>query len=140
MDAIQGAVLAVKMNYIEAWTDARREIAAAYDDRLRTLACQKPSSPAHSRHVYHVYAICHTDRNGAIAALQKAGIGVGIHYPVPVHLQKAYASLGYREGDLPTTELLANRFLSLPIYAELAPERISEVALELEKIAQVEEV
>jgi dTDP-4-amino-4,6-dideoxygalactose transaminase len=66
--------------------------------------------------------------------LQQAGIGVGIHYPVPVHLQKAYADLGYRAGDLPVTEGLANRFLSLPIYPELRPEHVAEVVAQLKKV------
>ena len=70
--------------------------------------------------------------------LQADGVGIGIHYPVPVHLQKAYASLGYRPGNFPVTETLANRFLSLPIYAELRPEQVSEVVLKLEKVCRFE--
>ena len=73
-----------------------------------------------------------------LSALQEAGIGVGIHYPVPVHLQKAYASLGYCAGDFPITERLANQFLSLPIYAELRPEQVSEVVMELESAVLAE--
>jgi dTDP-4-amino-4,6-dideoxygalactose transaminase len=70
--------------------------------------------------------------------LQEAGIGVGIHYPVPVHMQKAYANLGYRAGDFPVTERLATQFLSLPIYSELLPEQLAEVVDQLEKIQLVE--
>ncbi len=121
MDGIQGAVLNVKMNYIEAWTEARRSVAAQYDRLLEKHRCERPVPPAHSRHVYHVYAVRLAQRDDAQKALQAAGIGTGIHYPVPVHLQKAYANLGYGAGDFPVTELLANQFLSLPIYAELAP-------------------
>ena len=73
-------------------------------------------------------------RDEAQKTLQAAGVGTGIHYPVPVHLQKAYAGLGYGAGDFPVTELLANQFLSVPIYAELAPQQVSEVVTELEKI------
>ena len=77
-------------------------------------------------------------RDEVLRALQEAGIGVGIHYPVPVHLQKAYANLGYRAGDFPVTEQLAEQFLSLPIYPELRPEQVSEVVTQLEKVEFVE--
>ena len=77
-------------------------------------------------------------RDRALRALQGSGIGAGIHYPVPVHLQKAYASLGYRPGDFPVTEKLADQFLSLPIYPELRPEQVAEVVGQLKKVAFVE--
>jgi dTDP-4-amino-4,6-dideoxygalactose transaminase len=83
--------------------------------------------------VYHVYAIELSHRDDVQKALHSVGIGTGIHYPVPVHLQKAYAHLKYTPGDFPITEALADRFLSLPIYAELRPEQIAEVILALEK-------
>jgi dTDP-4-amino-4,6-dideoxygalactose transaminase len=134
MDGIQGAVLNVKMNYIEAWTEARRSIASSYDHLLEKCRCRRPAPPPHCRHVYHVYAVGLARRDEAQKALQAAGIGIGIHYPVPVHLQKAYASLGYGAGDFPITELLAKQFLSVPIYAELRPEQVSEVVMELEKV------
>jgi dTDP-4-amino-4,6-dideoxygalactose transaminase len=134
MDGIQGAVLNVKMNYIEAWTEARRSAASCYEHLLEKHRCRRPAPPPHSRHVYHVYAVGLAQRDEAHQAMQAAGIGVGIHYPVPVHLQKAYAGLGYRAGDFPITELLANQFLSVPIYAELRPEQVSEVVMELEKV------
>jgi dTDP-4-amino-4,6-dideoxygalactose transaminase len=133
MDGIQGAVLNVKMNYIEAWTEARRSSASHYDRLLEKHRCQRPAPPLHSRHVYHVYAVGLAQRDEALKALQAAGIGVGIHYPVPVHLQKAYSGLGYGREDFPVTEQLANQFLSLPIYAELRPEQVCEVVQELEK-------
>jgi dTDP-4-amino-4,6-dideoxygalactose transaminase len=138
MDGIQGAVLNVKMNYIEAWTEARRSAAAHYDRLLEKHRCGRPMPPAHCRHVYHVYAIRLEQRDEVQKALQAAGVGTGIHYPVPVHLQKAYANLGYGVGDFPVTELLANQFLSVPIYAELAPEQVSAVVTELENIFLVE--
>jgi dTDP-4-amino-4,6-dideoxygalactose transaminase len=138
MDGIQGAVLNVKMNYIEGWTDARRAVAEYYDQLLARHQCRRPSPPSHIRHVYHVYAIGLEQRDDALKALQAAGIGVGIHYPVPVHLQKAYADLGYGPGDFPVTELLAKQFLSLPIYAELQPKQVSLVVMNLEKFLLVE--
>ncbi len=138
MDGIQGAVLNVKMNYIEPWTEARRSVAAQYDRLLAMLPIARPQPPAHSRHVYHVYALGLPRRDEMLTALQEAGIGVGIHYPVPVHLQKAYANLGYRAGDFPVTERLANQFLSLPIYPELRSEQVNEVAEQLERVGVVE--
>jgi dTDP-4-amino-4,6-dideoxygalactose transaminase len=140
MDGIQGAVLNVKMEYIESWTEARRSVAMEYDRLLAKLPFERPRPPADSRHVYHVYAICLPRRDEALKALQDAGIGAGIHYPVPVHLQKAYANLGYRAGDLPVTEGLANQFLSLPIYPELRPKQVAEVVAQLEQAAAVEAV
>jgi dTDP-4-amino-4,6-dideoxygalactose transaminase len=138
MDGIQGAILNVKMNYIEAWTEARRSIASQYDRLLEGHPYRRPAPPPYSRHVYHVYAIELARRDDVQAALQAAGVGTGIHYPVPVHLQKAYASLGYGPGDFPVTETLANRFLSLPIYPELLLAQVSMVVSELEKVALIE--
>jgi dTDP-4-amino-4,6-dideoxygalactose transaminase len=133
MDGIQGAILNVKMNYIEAWTEGRRAVAVHYDQLLQKLPCRRPSSPADRRHVYHVYALTLARRSEAQTALQAAGIGVGIHYPVPVHLQKAYADIGRGVGSLPVTEALSKQCLSLPIYAELKPKQVDAVAAELEK-------
>lgn len=138
MDGIQGAILNVKMNYIEAWTDARRNIAAQYDRLLEKHGCGRPRPPAHSRHVYHVYAVTLEGRDRAHRAFEAAGIGTGIHYPVPVHLQKAYANLGYRAGDFPVAETLAKQFLSLPIYAELRPEQVGIVVQEFGKFMFME--
>ena len=137
MDGIQGAVLNVKMNYIEDWTEARRSVAAYYDQLLANHRWRRPAPPVHSRHVYHVYAVALPERDEAQCALQASGIGSGIHYPVPVHLQKAYASPEYGAGSLPVTELLANQFLSLPIYAELRREGVAEVVIALEQAALV---
>jgi dTDP-4-amino-4,6-dideoxygalactose transaminase len=138
MDGIQGAVLNVKMNHIEAWTEARRSIAAHYDRLLAKFPLARPQPPAHSRHVYHVYAVRLPQRDAVLNSLQQAGIGVGIHYPVPVHLQKAYAALGYGAGDFPVTERLAQEFLSLPIYPELRLEQAAEVVRQLENATSAE--
>jgi dTDP-4-amino-4,6-dideoxygalactose transaminase len=138
MDGIQGAILNVKMKYIEAWTEARRAVADQYDRLLANTSCGRPTTPPDRRHVYHVYAVTLAGRDDALRSLQAAGIGVGIHYPIPVHLQKAYAGLGYRVGDFPITETLARTFLSLPIYAELEHEQIASIASGLEKVLMME--
>ena len=137
MDGVQGAVLNVKMAYIESWTKARQAVASHYDRLLARPQFKRPAPPPHCRHVYHVYAVEVERRDQVQKALSAAGIGTGIHYPVPVHLQKAYGGLGYGRGDFPVTEAIANRFLSLPIYAELQPEQVANVVLELENAALV---
>lgn len=138
MDGIQGAVLNVKMNYIESWTEARRAVAAHYDRLLAPSPVLRPRPPSHSRHVYHVYAVGLPRRDETLMMLHEAGVGAGIHYPVPVHLQKAYAGLGFNVGDFPVTEALAGRFLSLPIYPELELAQVAEVVSALNKITLVE--
>jgi dTDP-4-amino-4,6-dideoxygalactose transaminase len=139
MDGIQGAILNVKMNYIEAWTEARRTVASHYDRLLASSSRYKrPAPPRHCRHVYHVYAVELSDRDDVQTALSDAGIGTGIHYPVPVHLQKAYRDLGYGRGDFPVTESLADGFLSLPIYPELGPDQVTKIVRMLEKASPVE--
>jgi dTDP-4-amino-4,6-dideoxygalactose transaminase len=137
MDGIQGAVLNVKMEYIEAWTEARRAVAARYDRLLERGGHQRPAPPAHCRHVFHVYAVLVRERDAVQKALAAAGIGTGIHYPIPVHLQKAYADLGYRHGDLPITEAIADQFLSLPIYAEVAADQVEEVVAALGRAVDI---
>jgi len=132
MDAIQGAVLNVKMQHIENWTEARRTIAADYDGLLANGPVRFPRPPRHSRHVYHVYAIRVPNRDRVQAALHSAGINTAIHYPIPVHLQDAYVPLGYRRGDLPVTEVVADEFLSLPIYPELKRDQVAQVVTELD--------
>jgi dTDP-4-amino-4,6-dideoxygalactose transaminase len=139
MDGIQGAILNVKMNYIEAWTEARRTVASHYDRLLASSShFKRPAPPRHCRHVYHVYAIELSDRDDVQKALSEAGIGTGIHYPVPVHLQKAYRDLGYGRCDVPVTESLADRFLSLPIYPELGSDQVAKIVRTLEEASPVE--
>jgi dTDP-4-amino-4,6-dideoxygalactose transaminase len=138
MDGIQGAVLRVKLNYIEAWTDARRAIAATYDNLLSGSAYQRPARCADSRHVYHVYAVALDHRDEVQAAMQAAGIVTGIHYPIPVHRQPAYAGMIRQPFPLPVTEALAARLLSLPIYAELGVDQITEVVRVLEQSTALE--
>lgn len=138
MDEIQSAVLNVKLDYIERWTEARRSLAERYDALLSDLPLARPRPPGYARHVYHVYAVRSERRNEALTLLRDAGIGAGIHYPVPVHLQRAYAELGYRAGDLPITEMLAKDFLSLPIYPELLPEQAGKVVATLRRGAALQ--
>ena len=126
MDAVQGAALGVKLPHLDGWNAERRRIANAYNNGLTgNLAC--PAGPFGSDHVCHVYAVRVPDRVGARAALNNAGVMTNIHYPVPVHLQPAYADLGYKKGDLPQTETLADQTLSLPIFPELGDHNLIKV-------------
>lgn len=118
MDGVQGAVLGVKLRHLPAWTARRRAIAARYDAALAGLGLGLPQA-AGAAHVYHVYALRLAGRDGLRARLAAAGVATGLHYPRPVHLQPAYADLGYRPGDFPVSEALAAETLSLPIYPEM---------------------
>jgi dTDP-4-amino-4,6-dideoxygalactose transaminase len=125
MDAIQGAVLGVKLSFLDEWNDARRRISNLYDDGL-TGEMRLPVGPFGADHACHVYAVRVTNRDQVRAMLADAGIATNIHYPVPVHLQPAYAGLGYSPGDFPVSENLARETLSLPLYPEIPD---SDVAL-----------
>ncbi|PPQ38926.1 dTDP-4-amino-4,6-dideoxygalactose transaminase [Rhodoblastus acidophilus] len=132
MDAIQGAILNVKMDHIDAWTRARRAIAGMYDKLLAPLG--RPAPPEDRRHVYHVYAVRLAQRDAMLQAFRDEGVGAGVHYPVPVHLQEAYRDPDFPAGSLPRTERLAAEFLSLPVYPELQPEQLLGVARLLKKL------
>ncbi|PKN68002.1 MAG: erythromycin biosynthesis sensory transduction protein eryC1 [Deltaproteobacteria bacterium HGW-Deltaproteobacteria-12] len=129
MDGIQGAILSVKLKYLAEWNEARRKHAAEYTRLLSSLAnVIKPAEAAGNTHVYHIYAIRVKEREKLMAFLAEKGISCNIHYPVPVHLQDAYSSLGLGPGSLPVAEKCASEYLSLPMYAELSAEQISWVA------------
>ena len=121
LDAIQAGLLLVKLKHLPAWNDRRRERAAEYG-RLFSVAgnpVRTPYEPAWSRAVYHLYVVRTSHRESLMAFLKDNGIGTGIHYPIPLHLQKAYRALGYREGDFPVAERAAAEILSLPMYPQL---------------------
>ncbi len=134
MDGIQGAVLSLKLRRLDAANAARREHARLYDELLADesrVVC--PSVASHNSHVYHIYAIRVPDRDGVLERMGERGVHCAVHYPVPIHLQKAYAFLGYGPGALPVTERCAQEFLSLPMYPELTPEQIRFVAKTLKE-------
>lgn len=125
MDAVQGAALGVKLPYLDGWNAARRRVAALYQAGL-AAGIGRPLGPIGADHVAHVYAIRVDDRETVREALAAAGVPTGLHYPVPVHLQPAYAGLG-RAGQLPVTEALARETLSLPIYPEIPDADVARV-------------
>jgi dTDP-4-amino-4,6-dideoxygalactose transaminase len=139
MEAIQAAILTVKLKHLEAWTETRRAHARRYDALLPQTGVGMPAPTFDSRHVYHVYAVRVRDRDAVQRRLALAGIATGIHYPTPVHLQPAYADIGYHRGDFPLAESLAAETLSLPMYPELLPDQVGRVAETLGAMATVEE-
>jgi dTDP-4-amino-4,6-dideoxygalactose transaminase len=128
MDSFQAAVLSVKLRHLDAWNAARIDRARHYTDLLKDSSYRLPAHISDSECVWHCYVIETPERDQVRSALQDLGIQSAVHYPVPIHLQKAYAHLGYRTGDLPVTEALCEHCLSLPIYPELSKEKISRVA------------
>jgi dTDP-4-amino-4,6-dideoxygalactose transaminase len=127
MDGIQGAILRVKLQYLEGWTESRRRIAAMYQERLGNLGLRLSQEVPGRRHVYHIFSVFHPNRDALRAHLDAAGIQTGFHYPVPVHLQKAYAGLGHSQGEFPVTEQTAREQLSLPIYPEMPDQDVERV-------------
>lgn len=128
MDALQGAILGVKLRHLEQWTDARRSHARRYQELLAKSGLRVATEVADRRHVYHIYSIFHVERDRLREELGGQGIQTGIHYPIPVHLQGAYRELGHKPGDFPVTERIAREQLSLPMFAELTNEQICRVA------------
>lgn len=137
LDAIQTGILSVKLKHLPAWNAQRQEKAAEYN---RVLAAEKelqtPYEPSWSRAVYHLYVVRTENREGLMAHLAKAGIGTGIHYPIPLHRQRAYESRGYKVGDFPVTEKVAGEIVSLPMFPNLTSEQQGRVATEVARFLQ----
>jgi dTDP-4-amino-4,6-dideoxygalactose transaminase len=118
----------VKLGHLAQWNARRRDRAAEYDRLLagnEAITC--PYEPSWSRAVYHLYVVRSADRDGLAKHLKAAGIGTGIHYPVPLHLQKAYKGMNYRETDFPVATRLAGEILSLPMFPQLSSEQQTRV-------------
>jgi dTDP-4-amino-4,6-dideoxygalactose transaminase len=141
MDTLQGAFLMIKLRRLAAWTSARQVVAAHYDRRLAAVVGLRTPPPSPSgEHVYHVYAVRLAARTQVARALADQGISTGIHYPLPVHLQPAWAELGYRRGSFPAAEAFADETLSLPIYPELTPAQVNRVCDALSKALEAPDV
>jgi dTDP-4-amino-4,6-dideoxygalactose transaminase len=138
LDAIQAGLLHVKLGHLDKWNALRRERAAEYNRLLAT--CQGsitlPYEPSWSRTVYHLYVIRTEDRDGMMIHLKNAGIGTGIHYPIPLHLQKAYIELGYKLGDFPICEKVATEIVSLPMFPQLTSEQQARAGAEALRFVQ----
>ena len=134
MEGIQGAVLGVKLKHLSSWTDARRRIARQYAIRLgRVGELGLPKEMPYAKHVYHLYVVRAPQRERLLKHLESCDIGTGLHYPVPLHMQKVFSSLGYRKGAFPVTEKLAGEILSLPIYPELTDDQLGFVCDAIER-------
>lgn len=128
LEGLQGAILRVKLRHLNRWTEIRRECAARYDALLRPAGVTIPEEMPYGRHVYHLYVIRSAQRAELMAQLNSAGIQTGIHYPIPVHLQRAHADLNYKAGDFPNSEVAANEVLSLPMHGDLTAEEVETVS------------
>jgi dTDP-4-amino-4,6-dideoxygalactose transaminase len=136
LEAIQGAVLRVKLRHLDAWTEARRAAAARYDGLFAGSDLPTPKARPEVRHVYHIYAVRTETRHAWQEALQAQGIQTAIHYPTPVHLLPAFADLGYRRGEFPHSECAASEVLSLPMFPELLPQQSETVVRAVRDLAR----
>jgi dTDP-4-amino-4,6-dideoxygalactose transaminase/predicted nucleic acid-binding protein len=129
MENIQGAILNVKLKYLELWTEKRRKNAQLYNEFLKSVEnVIIPFEMDYAKHVYHLYVIRIKNRDGLQKFLTENHVSTGYHYPVPLHLQKAYKYLGYKTGDFPVAETVCKEIISLPMYAELQSKEIEYVA------------
>ncbi len=134
LDEMQAAMLRVKLRHLPAWSERRRAIAALYDRELAGLPLGLPLERPGARAVYHLYVVRHPERDRLIAGLQERGVETLIHYPIPLHLQPAFARHGGKPGDLPVVEKGACEILSLPLYPEMGDEQVLSVARALREI------
>jgi len=128
MESIQGAVLNLKLKHLENWTNKRRSAAEKYFELLNDLEeVILPKEMEYGKHVYHLFVIRYRDRNKLQDYLNSCGVSTGLHYPVPLHLQKCFSSLGYKSSDFPVTEQLASECLSLPMFPDISDRQIEYV-------------
>lgn len=134
MDGLNAAVLSVKLKYLDDWNRDRKRIASMYTDMLSNLNFETPIVEKNSSHVYHVYQIQIKNRDYVLTKMQEKGIGVNIHYPVPLHLHKGFSFLNNKKGDFPAAEKLAENTLSLPCYPYMKDEQVEYVCKVLKSI------
>ncbi|WP_195265457.1 DegT/DnrJ/EryC1/StrS family aminotransferase [Clostridium sp. 1001275B_160808_H3] len=127
LDAIQAAILSVKLKEIDSWNAKRREIVELYDEALQNSDLVTPVAKDYNEHVYHMYILQSENREEVLTKLKEAGIATGVYYPVPLHLQKVYKDLGYKEGDMPVSEYLSHRTFAIPVYPELTKEQVEYI-------------
>jgi dTDP-4-amino-4,6-dideoxygalactose transaminase len=142
LDAIQAGILHAKLNHLAKWNAQRRERAAEYNRALAAIANYLilPYEPSWSRAVYHLYVVRIEDREGFMAHLKSSSIGTAIHYPIPLHLQSAYSSLGYVAGDYPVSEKIADRIVSLPMFPQMTDGQQARVIEEIVYFVQSRDI
>lgn len=146
MEGIQGAVLGVKLKHLNKWTDARRAVAAKYNEGLKNVSkVITPKEMAYAKHVYHLYVIQLNDgsleasnklRDNLKDYLTKQGVNVGLHYPIPLHMQECFKELGYKKGDFPNSERIAEAGLSLPMFPEMTDEQNNYVITKIKEFLE----
>jgi dTDP-4-amino-4,6-dideoxygalactose transaminase len=140
LEGIQGGVLAVKLPHLDGWNKNRRILAARYNELLAGSKVVTPKEMPYAEHVYHLYVVVVEDREALKNALNEQGIETGLHYPIPLHLQRAYENLGYKKGDFPVSEHVASHLLSIPMYAELPIEHVEHVAKTVREVLECQAV
>jgi len=140
LDSIQAGWLSVKLRHLAKWNESRRAHAHRYHELLAEAkdAVVVPVEAAWTKGVYHLYVVRVQDREAFQAALAEAGIGTGIHYPIPLHLQKAYESMNFKKGDFPVTERVAAEIVSLPMYPQMSEEQLAQVAKRVNQFASLQ--
>ena len=127
LDAIQAAILNVKIKEIDNWNTKRREVAEIYNEALKDTDLVTPVTRDYVEPVYHMYVLQSENREEVLEKLKDAGVATGVYYPVPLHLQKCYKNLGYKEGDMPVSEYLSHRTFAIPVYPELTKEQVDYI-------------
>jgi dTDP-4-amino-4,6-dideoxygalactose transaminase len=127
LDELQAAILRVKLKHLDEWVAARRGHARLYRELLAGAALSLPAEAPSATHSYHLYVVRHPERDRLQRHLREQGVGTSIHYPMPVHFQKAYRDLGLPPGSFPEAERASREILSLPIYPELTPDEVRHV-------------
>ena len=127
LDAIQGAILRVKLPHLDRWNGNRRKVAEIYDREFKDADVVTPAVREENEVIYHQYVLQCDDREAMLNKLKEKGVATGVYYPVPLHLQKVYADLGYKEGDMPVAEYLSHRTFAIPVYPELNEEQIKYI-------------
>ncbi len=128
LDALQAVVLRIKLRQLPEWNEARRRLAARYQQRLKELPVATPTREKGNTHVYHLFVVRVPERDELRSHLVAMGISCGVHYPIPIHLQEAFSDLGKSKGSFPVTERLASEILSLPMYPEMDESSVDVVA------------
>jgi dTDP-4-amino-4,6-dideoxygalactose transaminase len=140
IDEIQSAILRVKLRYLDQWNQARRSHARLYTEQLSGMVEKLPLAQPWATPTYYVYVIEVQERAAFCHALEQDGVGCGIHYPLPLHLQPACAAYGYQRGAFPVTERAAGRIVSLPMYPELTPAQLEQVVTAVKKVLVADKV
>jgi dTDP-4-amino-4,6-dideoxygalactose transaminase len=140
LDSIQAGWLSVKLRHLSKWNESRRQLAHRYHELFAEAkdSVVVPCEAEWTRGVYHLYVVRVQDREALQAHLAAAGIGTGIHYPIPLHLQKAYEHLGYQKGDFPVTERVASEIVSLPMFPQLTQDQQNQVAHSVKEFIEVQ--